>query len=198
MVYDATLMVRRACRRGARGFSLLEVVVAICVLTLGVMVLAECLAMATRANRSARTTTVASVAASNKMEQLRTLVWGFDAVGFPRSDASTDLTVEPQWPTGGPGLTPAPSDSLAGNVNGYFEFVDGRGVSLGAGSSPPATAVYVRRWSMTPLPADPVNGLILQVLVAPWRDRAAADRHSGTGALAEEVRLVGLRMRRAL
>ena len=77
----------------AAGFSLLEVLVATTILTVALVALAELFAISTRANDSARVTTFAAVLAQQKMEQLRALMWGFDALGLPISDTSTDLTV---------------------------------------------------------------------------------------------------------
>jgi hypothetical protein len=36
--------------------------------------------------------------------------------------------------------------------------------------------VYVRRWSIEPLIADPLNTLVIQVLVTPHREREARRR----------------------
>src|SRR5437870_3172963 len=95
-----------------RGFSLLEVLIATTILATAVTALAQLFAVSTRANANARTTTFASVLAQQKMEQLRGLTWGFDIQGLPTSDTSTDLTVVPEKPTGGTGLSPSPGGTL--------------------------------------------------------------------------------------
>jgi len=168
----------------SRGFSLLEVLFAMTIATAGVMSVAQLLATATHANRASRATTISTVVAARRMEQLRALTWGFDATGLPLSDLTTDLTVEPPSPAGGTGLAPSPDDTLTRNADGYFDWVDGSGWSLGGGSSPPPGAVYTRRWAVTRLSSDPDNSVLLQVRVIPR-------------SLSHDVRLVALKTRKA-
>jgi hypothetical protein len=106
------------------------------------------------------------VLAAQKMEQLRGLTWGFDDNGtsLPVSDSTTDLTTEPPGGGGG-GLNPSPTGTLNANTPGYVDYLDKRGQWVGNGAVPPPTAVYIRRWSVEPLPTNPNNTLILQVLV---------------------------------
>src|SRR5687767_13682192 len=130
-------------------------------MTVAVASLAQLFMISTRANQSARVTTVAAMLAQQKMEQLRALEWGFDAIGLPMSDTTSDLTVVPEEPDGGPGLSPSPDRTLGRNVDGYCDFLDNRGQSLGGGTVPPPNTVYIRRWSIEPLPTNPNNTLIL-------------------------------------
>src|SRR6188768_1901204 len=109
-----------------RGFSLVETLVATTIMTVALASLAQLFLISTKANQSARITTNASVLAQQKMEQLRGLMWGFDIIGLPVSDTTSDLTVVPEQPQGGPGLTPSPDGSLQSNVDGYCDFLDGR------------------------------------------------------------------------
>ena len=51
-----------------------------------IVTLAELFALSTRTNVSSRNTTYAAVLAEQKMEELRSLVWGFDTQGLPISD----------------------------------------------------------------------------------------------------------------
>ena len=53
------------------------------------------------------------------------------------------------------------------NQNGFVDYLDEHGQYVGNGTDIPADAVYVRRWSIQPLPTNPNNTLILQVLVTP-------------------------------
>jgi prepilin-type N-terminal cleavage/methylation domain-containing protein len=183
--------------RNAHGFSLLEVLVAMAVLTVGVMALAQLTTIATRANVSARTTTSAALLAQAKMEQLRSLAWGLDADGVPVSDLTSDIAAVPSTPTGGVGLNPSPPDALGRNNSGYCDFVDSSGRSLGGGAAPPAAAVYVRRWSIEAMPAFPDNTLILQVRVMRVRGSGAADGAVSRPRLPDEARLVGIKTRKA-
>jgi len=153
-------------------------------------------AISTRANFSAKTTTTAAILAQQKMEQLRALTWGFDILGLPLSDYSSDTTVIPEAPTGGKGLSPSPPDVLKSNQDGYCDFLDRHGYPLGGGATPPAGAVYIRRWSIEPMPTNPNNTLILQVLVTPLRDRGA-DSSTNTRRLPDEARIVSVKTRKA-
>jgi len=77
------------------GFSLLEVLVASTIMAVALTTLAQLFVMSTNANTSAKTTTYAAVLAQQKMEQLRGLAWGFDTLGLPVTDISTDISVVP-------------------------------------------------------------------------------------------------------
>ncbi len=62
----------------------------------------------------------------------------------------------------------------------------------------PAQAVYVRRWSVEPLPANPNNTVILQVLVTKARNRGPADSEGGPGRRPrDEARLITLKTRKS-
>lgn len=183
--------------RSTRGFSLIEVLIATTILTVGVAALAQLATIAARANLSARTTTSAALLAQEKMEQLRGLTWGLDALGTAVSDLTTDIAAMPIAPTGGVGLTPSPSDALARNTPGYCDFIDAGGRSLGGGPVAPGTTAYIRRWSIEPMPAFPDSTLILQVLVTGLRSRGAADGAISTRRLPDEARLVGIKTRKA-
>jgi len=182
-----------------RGFSLVETLVATTLMTVALASLAQLFLISTKANQSARLTTTASVLAQQKMEQLRGLTWGFDMIGLPLSDTTSDLTVVPEQPQGGPGLTPSPDGSLQSNVDGYCDFLDGRGQPLGGGSVAPPNTVYVRRWSVEPLPTNPNNTLILQVMVTRWRARGTADTDQSGGGkrLPDEARVISVKTRKA-
>ena len=96
-----------------RGFSLVEVLVAMGLLTAVSMGVAQLFALSTRANVIAKGQTSTTAMAEQKLEQLRGLTWGFDldGQGLPLSDTTTNLTVFP--PThNGSGLNPSPNDSL--------------------------------------------------------------------------------------
>ena len=78
------------------GFSLMEVLIAMGVMAIGLVALAQLFAISTTANHASKTTTFATMLAQQKMEQLRGLTWGFDTVGLPISDLSTNISVVPQ------------------------------------------------------------------------------------------------------
>jgi hypothetical protein len=158
---------------------------------------AQLMVIATRANMAAQKSTFAATLAQEKMEQLRGLAWGFDDLGLPINDYTTNLAVDPADPNTGVGLTPSPGDSLSNNTVGYVDYLDRYGNAIGAGVTPPANTAYVRRWAVEPLPTNPNNTLILQVLVFSARDRA----NTGTGAVLnrvpDEARLVSVKTRKS-
>jgi prepilin-type N-terminal cleavage/methylation domain-containing protein len=163
----------------SRGFSLVEVILVTAILTTGILSVAQLSLFAIRANRLARSATFATMLASEKMEQLRAMTWSFDAAETPGT-APTALAV-------------SPSGTLTENVAGYCDFLDANGRSLGGGSTPPAAAAFVRRWSIDPLPLASSDGLVIQVAVVPVADsRSRSDSPRRFG----ETRIVGVRSRR--
>ena len=114
-----------------RGFTLVEVVIAMGLLTVVSLGVAQLFAASTRANLSARSGTSTSAMAEQKMEQIRSLTWGFDTAGqgLPVSDTTTNLTVYPMT-SNGTGLNPSPADSLEQNTTGLLR-LPGCGRHLG-------------------------------------------------------------------
>src|SRR5919106_6007833 len=112
-------------RAGAEsGFSLIETMVATMLLAGALVTTAQLMVIALRANMAAQKQSVTSTLAQEKLEQLRGLAWGFDELGLPVNDFSTNLTVEPANAVGGVGLTPSPGDALASNMTGYVDYLD--------------------------------------------------------------------------
>jgi hypothetical protein len=75
-------------------------------------------------------------------------------------------------------MNPSPTDSLTTNEDGYCDFLDTDGTWIGNGTTVPAGAIYIRRWNIQPLPTNPNNTLVLQVLVTSVIREA---QYSGTG-----------------
>ena len=150
------------------GFSLIEVVVSMGLLMTVCLGVAQLFAVSTQANRVARNQTSASAMAEQKMEQIRSLTWGFDlqGQGLPVTDTTTNLANYPHT-ADGPGLNPSPARALDENTGWYVDFLDATGAWVGTGQDAPANAAYVRRWSITPLPTNPNNTIVIQVLVSP-------------------------------
>jgi prepilin-type N-terminal cleavage/methylation domain-containing protein len=159
-----------------RGFSLVEVVISMALLTTVSLGVAQLFAASTNANRVARTRTSTIAMAEQKMEQLRSLDWGFDlqGQGLPVSDTTTNLAVYPHQ-NNGSGLNPSPSDTLLKNTAGFVDYLDANGAWVGTGDQPTAGAAYIRRWAIVPLPTNPNNTLVLQVLVTSVADEARLD-----------------------
>src|SRR5437870_8092512 len=82
------------------GFSLAEVMVATGLLVTALVAVAQLFAIATSANTSSRNTTFTTVLAEQKLEQLRALTWGFDPLGLPVRDITTNTAVTPETPAG--------------------------------------------------------------------------------------------------
>jgi hypothetical protein len=136
------------------------------------------------------------VLAQQKMEQLRGLTWGFDVLGLPTTDTATDTTKFPET-GGGTGLSPSPQNTLQQNVVGYVDYLDAKGNSLGgATAAVPVNAVYIRRWMIEPLPTNPNNTIVIQVLVTRHRNRGAADSGS-VMRLPDEARIISVKTRKA-
>jgi hypothetical protein len=176
-----------------------ETLVAVSLMATAIVTLAQLFALSTRTNVSSHYTTYAAVLAEQKMEELRALSWGFDTQGLPVSDTSTNTTVTPEQSTGGTGLKPSAASALAEDTPGYVDYIDayGKKVSGGAaGGGLPQHTVYIRRWSITPLPTNPNNTLVIQVLVTRNQDRGDADQ-GNVGRLPEEARMITVRTRKA-
>jgi len=183
--------------RGEGGFSLAETMVAVGLLATALVTLAQLFGISTRGNIASRNTTYAAVLAEQKLEELRSLTWGFDGDGLPISDTTSNTAVNPETPTGGRGLEPSPITALQENTSGYVDYVDQFGNKVGTGGTTgPGDAIFTRRWSITPLPTNPNNTLIIQVLVTRNKARGAADE-GAVARLPEESRLVTVKTRKA-
>jgi prepilin-type N-terminal cleavage/methylation domain-containing protein len=173
--------------RRASGFTLIEVLVAIAIFTIASIGIAQLIGMATRAVRSSREHTTAVILAAAKMEQLRALDWTYrDAAGIAveRSDFTTNLSAE-DLSNDGPGLIASLAETLGVSTPFFVDYLDRQGRWVGNGADPPPDALFVRRWAVRPLPADPSRTIVLQVLVTtvqqdraragPWRARSGSE-----------------------
>jgi type II secretory pathway pseudopilin PulG len=180
----ASIDARRVRRE--TGFALVEVLIAAGLLVTLAVGISQTIAVAVRVSHAARARTLSTILAAQKMEQLVSLEWGHASAGslairVAVSDESTDLSSDPATDAG-PGLQPSPPGTLESNVPFYVDYLDGAGAWAGNGSIPPPRAVYIRRWAVQRLPADPENVLLLQVLVLT--------------AVGEQSRLVTVKARR--
>lgn len=170
-----------------RGFTLVEVLVAMAVLSAATLGGVHLMAFATRGMHVARLQGTSALAASARLDQLRALRFEFDPGGAPVTDLTTDLSIDPPGP-GGNGLSPGSTGTLDANVAGFVDYLDGAGGWVGNGASPPADAVFVRRWAVE-APTHP-DVLVLQVLVRPIANGSFLGRRQ-TG----DTRLVTSRVR---
>ena len=171
------MRVPKACL-DRRGFTLAEVVICAGLLVAVASGVAQLLSMAVRTSDAARTRTLATLLAVQRMEQLRGLAWG------AQSDLVTDLSTDPPGATGR-GLQPSPAGSIDANVPPYVDHLTDDGEWAGNGALPPPDAAYTRRWSVLPLDSDPGHTLRLDVRVMRAR-----------GPSGQDVHLVSIRTRR--
>jgi hypothetical protein len=175
----------------------METLVATGIMATALVALGQMFAISVQNNHTARSSSYANVLAQQKLEQLRGLTWGFDTLGLPLSDTSTNTATPVQSPTGGKGLTPSPGGTLRQNTSGYVDYVDAFGNIIGGGTTVPAKTVYIRRWSIEPHPLNPNNTLVIQVLVTRSLNRGSADEGNSTQRLREEARVMTVKTRKA-
>ena len=182
----------------SRGFSLVEVLISMGLLTVVSLGVAQLFALSTRANLMARGQTSTTAMAEQKLEQLRALTWGFDLLGqgLPLTDTTSNLSVYPTTHTGS-GLNPSPVTALEENVAGFVDFLDANGGWVGTGMTPPGSATYIRRWSIQPLPTNPNNTLVIQVLVTPVASEMARADAPFRVRMAGDALLVTVKTRKA-
>ena len=165
--------------RGRRGFTLLEVVVAIGLFAGGCLALAQLLAVAARAARLSHATTTAGAAAADRLERLRSMAWGVGADGAPVDEV---------------GLSPP--GTLTDDTPGFVDYLDDDGAVVGAWPSPPFEAMFVRRWAVTDASGEGLpDTLRLQVVVL-RRVNGPTAGADGSSSWTETVRVVGARARR--
>jgi len=157
------MMQSRSSSSDPDGFTLVEVLVALGLLTSALIAIAQLCAVAAHDTLAARHETFASVLAAQKMEELTAAI---------RPAVS-------------------PPGTLVRDTPGFVEFLDEFGHTVGIGPSPPDGSLYLRRWSVEPLASDPDRTLVVQVLVtaARWRMR---DPSSFAGSAPGDVRLTTL------
>lgn len=178
-----------------RGFTLVEVLVAIAVFAAAALATGHLLVLTTHAMRHSRAQTTTTALAVARMEELRALAWTFDANGAPESDQSTDLSVSPPA-RNGTGLLPSADGALDENTVGFADFLDERGEWIGSGTEPPPRAVFVRRWSIVRADGASPDTLIIQVLVRNVVDDRRSDGRAVRGA-SGEARLATVKTRTA-
>ena len=183
-------------KTAAAGFGLLEVLIAAGLIIGLAAGTAQLTVTSVEAIDDAGRLTQGLLLAVQKMEQLQSLEWRYDASGLVTvSDTATDLSGDPPS-AGGPGLRVSPPDSLDRSAAGYVDYLDGRGAWVGTGNRPPAGTAFVRRWSVQAGQPPFDDLLALDVVVLPLR----LAESSGGAALAPNqpglVRLSALKRRR--
>lgn len=146
-------------RTPARGFSLVEALVASCLIASAIVGLAHLVAVAAEQSLTSRRALGALTAAQAKLEQLRRAAWTYDAGGGRVSSAA---------------LGPSPPQSLHEDAEGFVDFIDGFGQVVAPASE--ETPHFARRWAIAPLETWDADTLILQVCVFTVRGPALYER----------------------
>ena len=75
-----------------RGFSIVEVIFATGIMATAIVALGQMFTISVSNNHNSRGASYAVTLAEQKMEQLRGLTYGFDTIGLPITDSTTDTT----------------------------------------------------------------------------------------------------------
>ena len=169
-----------AVRSCSAGFTLIETLIAVALLAGLAAGLAHLVVVVRRAVSLGGADAVALQAATQKLEELRSLDWTFDPrTGRRLTDTTADLA-QPVPSGRGPGLraSPAGAATLEASLPGYADHLDASGAWIAAaGGDPSPGAAYVRRWAVGPHAAS-ADLLVLQVAVLDLRGRSAEERRS--------------------
>jgi len=130
-------------QRKDEGFSLIEVMVAIVILTVGLLSLAQMMVVATHSNQLSGRMTSCSALAKEQLERLK-------AAPFYTNPAALPLTPNPILAPGG--------GDLSATVGGYSQLYDPEGIPTAA------TGMFEVRWSIANVPtALPLAMVSIQV-----------------------------------
>jgi len=117
------------------GMIMVETMIALLILLFGLLGIAQVLAFSVVASKTyGRDATRATAFAHDKMEELMALAF---------SDTTTNVTVDPPYPSNGIGLTAGGSIAPDDPVNGYVDYLDAAGARTSA-----ANAHYTRQWQI--------------------------------------------------
>lgn len=140
------MRVRGRGRRPEAGFTLVEVMIAIVILTVGLLSLAQMMVLATNSNTLSGRMTSSSNLAKEQLERLKATPFYADPIARLRSPALLD----------GGGLLDA--------EDGYVAYYDADGQIVQAGEGP----LYEVRWQITTVPTNlPLEMIEIQVRCAP-------------------------------
>jgi prepilin-type N-terminal cleavage/methylation domain-containing protein len=137
-----------------RGMTLVETMIALMVLLIGLMAMAQVLAFSVVASKTfGRDATKTTAFARDKMEELESLQF---------TDVHTNITVNPPYPTNGVGLTAGGGIPPTSPVAGYCDYLDSAGARTTSES-----ALYTRQWQIL---VDAAN--VKRIIVAVTSNRS--------------------------
>lgn len=137
------------------GFTLLETVVATGILVTAIAGIAHLLALSVRSTDAAGTEAAALTAARDKIENLRSLAFGYGPLGEPLTD---------------PGLASSAGDTLAEDTPGYVDYVNAAGKVVDVGADEHGAA-FTRRWRVTTIDYFVPEALAIETCVFRWPAR---------------------------
>ncbi len=152
---------------GHGGFTLVEVLVATALFSSGLVAVAQLTVLVSRSNVASRDTSASSLFSSQKLNEL-----------------STDELAS---------IVLSSPDAWMREASATTEYLDSAGTVVPAVGSPPGNAVYIRRWSVTPLVADVTGGVVIQVSTERVR-RRLLDGLAADALPLDAARVIGIRM----
>jgi len=150
-----------------RGATLVEVLVAMLVASVGTLAMAQLFWLAASDNVTAGQDTVATILAAQKLEELRA-----------------------------PALPGVPGGALDVSAPGFVDHVGADGRVVGLGPQAPPSALFTRRWSIEPAPEAGGAAVIARVIAMPAR-RGGPRRSVWAGGWPGTARVVSIVRRRA-
>jgi prepilin-type N-terminal cleavage/methylation domain-containing protein len=118
-----------------RGMTLIETMMAMLILLVGLLSMAQVLAFSVVASKTyGRDATKVTAYAHDKMEEL---------TGISFADTTTNVTVNPPYTTNGLGLTAGGSIPPSAPVAGYADYLDISGIRTASGN-----AGFTRQWQV--------------------------------------------------
>ena len=118
-----------------RGISLVETMISVVILVVALLSMAQLMAISLVMNKNGgRDATRTTVFAQDKMEELGSLVF---------LDTTSNVTVDPPYPSNGTGLRSGGSISPAAPVPGYVDYLDSSGARTAA-----ANSAFTRQWQV--------------------------------------------------
>ena len=90
---------------------------------------------------------------------------------------------------------PSPPGTLTASLDGWFDFVDRHGRSIGSGARPPLGSDYLRRWSIESVTGS--DTLLVQVVVIDSRQAMAPVAAASASRRPDQVWLVAAKRRHA-
>jgi len=172
IVKNETRKSRKASEKIREGFSLIEVMISIVILTVGLLSLAQTMVLATNANALAGRMTASTALAKQQLELLK-------AAPFYTNPANPSVaSINPVLASGG---------DLDSNDAGYFQFYNADGQAVGAANQ----ALFVVRWQITRIvdPNDPNMPLAMLRIAARCLPSSESGKYLGVG----DARLVTFR-----